>query len=151
MLNADSAHDIKILKLQVKALINMQTQTKQELEKVKHETSKNAAQSNQVLNQKLAQTNQEVQDLKTKDRTLNGYCKTKAHACGSCYCVEDFNIPAKYYCDCRGIPTRRDCKEHYVQGERINGLYRINHNTIGKEVPVFCDQTTDVGLFLFTF
>lgn len=121
--SADAAHDIKILKLQIKGLIKLQTDT----------------------NRKLSQVTQEVQSLKTKDETLNGYCRTKQNACGSCYCVEDFNIPEKYFCDCRAKPTRRDCKEHYMQGERTNGVYRISFNTYGMVVPVYCDQKTDGG------
>ena len=62
-----------------------------------------------------------------------------------CLCVEDYNLLEKYFCDCRVQQTRRDCKEHYLQGERINGLYKINKNINGRVIQVFCDQTTDGG------
>eukprot|EP00111_Clytia_hemisphaerica_P015829 TCONS_00046752-protein len=118
-LNATSTdHDVKMLKLQFKALMKLQTDTSQKL-----------TNTNQVLSQKLSQTRQELNALKLKDQTLNGYCKIKSNQCGSCYCVQDFNIPSKFYCDCRAKPARRDCKEHYMHGERTNGLYRININT----------------------
>eukprot|EP00111_Clytia_hemisphaerica_P005957 TCONS_00017249-protein len=167
LLKADSAHDIKILKLQVKALIKMVTDANQkvsqtnnrltqEVTNVRQEASRNLTRENQAINkklsqssqamsQKLSQTNQDLQALKDKDQTLNGFCKTKSTVCGSCFCVEDFNIPAKFYCDCRAKPARRDCKEHYLQGERTNGLYRINMNTYGMVVPAYCDQNTDGG------
>ena len=150
--SSDPAHDIKILKLQIKTLIKLQTETNQKLiltnkrlTELGQETNRNLTKTNQVLSLKLTQASQELQKLQAKDQALNGYCKTKPNICGSCYCVEDFSIPDKYFCDCRGKPIRRDCKEHYVQGERTNGLYRINMNTYGMVVPVYCDQTTDGG------
>ncbi|XP_066924032.1 fibrinogen C domain-containing protein 1-like [Clytia hemisphaerica] len=141
-LNAsNNDHDIKILKLQVKALMKLQTDTSLKLT----QTNQKLATNNQILKQQLSQTEQKVKALVAKDQTLNGYCKIKSNQCGSCYCAQDFNIPAKFYCDCRARAARRDCKEHYLQGERTNGLYRINLNTYGIVVPVFCDQTTDGG------
>uniref|UniRef100_A0A7M5WVX1 Fibrinogen C-terminal domain-containing protein n=1 Tax=Clytia hemisphaerica TaxID=252671 RepID=A0A7M5WVX1_9CNID len=121
--SASIDHDVKMLKLQFKAMMKLQTMT----------------------NQKLIETMQELDALKMKDQTINGYCETKSSQCGSCYCVEDYNIFAKFYCDCRKKPVRRDCKEHYLNGERTNGLYRININTYGLMVAAYCDHTTDGG------
>ena len=78
--------------------------------------------------------------------TRNGICKIKHNPCGDkCLCIEDYSLIKKYFCDCRGTPTRRDCKEHHEQGERINGLYKINKNINGFVIQVYCDHTTDGG------
>ena len=83
--------------------------------------------------------------VKERD-TRNGICQIKQNPCGdSCLCVEDYSLMEKYFCDCRAQPTRRDCKEHHLQGERINGLYKINKNINGYVIQVFCDQITDGG------
>ena len=97
------------------------------------------------LKTQLSQTNNELFYLKSKDRFENGICDLNADKCGTCYCREDYNTIQKYYCDCRAKPVRRDCKDHYQQGERVNGLYRINQNILGAMVQVYCDQTTDGG------
>lgn len=102
----------------------------------------------QALSSKVSQQSQKIElleFLKTKDRVQNGYCQIKAGSCGSCFCVEDYDLVEKFYCDCRAKPVQRDCKEHYAKGERINGLYRINKNMPGVVVQVRCDQTTDGG------
>jgi len=124
---------------------NVRQEASRNLTRENQAINKKLSQSSQAMSQKLSQTNQDLQALKDKDQTLNGFCKTKTTVCGSCFCVEDFNIPAKFYCDCRAKPVRRDCKEHYLQGERTNGLYRINMNTYGMVVPAYCDQNTDGG------
>lgn len=88
-----------------------------------------------------------------KDRTVQrGVCQTMSdsqqyHPCGNCSCVEDFNLIQKYFCDCRGRPVERDCKEHHSKGQRVSGLYLINYNQEGNHhiAHVFCDQTTDGG------
>ena len=82
-----------------------------------------------------------------KERDIrNGICQIKQNSCGdSCLCVEDYSLIAKYFCDCRERPTRRDCKEHHEQGERINGIYRINMNINGRDIQVYCDHTIDKG------
>lgn len=78
--------------------------------------------------------------------TRNGICQIKQNPCGdNCLCVEDYSLMDKYFCDCRAQPARRDCKEHHLQGERINGLYKINKNINGYVIQVYCDQTTDGG------
>ena len=66
--------------------------------------------------------------------------------CGDCRCVEDLSLIQKHFCDCRARPVERDCKEHYLQGQRVNGLYLVNYNLGSRHVAqVFCDQTTDGG------
>ncbi|XP_066919885.1 microfibril-associated glycoprotein 4-like [Clytia hemisphaerica] len=102
----------------------------------------------QALSSKVSQQSQKIEQLeflKTKDRVRNGFCQTKDGSCGSCFCVEDYDLVEKFYCDCRAKPVRRDCKDHYAQGERTNGLYRINKNMPGVVVQVNCDQQTDGG------
>ena len=85
-----------------------------------------------------------LQMMKERD-TRNEICQIRNHPCGNCLCIEDYNLMDKYFCDCRAIPTRRDCKEHRLQGEKINGLYKISKNINGRVIQVFCDQTTDGG------
>ncbi|XP_066927839.1 ficolin-2-like [Clytia hemisphaerica] len=102
----------------------------------------------QTLSQKLLQQGQKINQLeflKTKDAVRNRYCQIKSDSCGSCFCVEDFNLIEKFYCDCRARPIRRDCKEHYTNGEKTSGLYMINTNTKDKSVPVYCDHDSDGG------
>uniref|UniRef100_A0A7M5XHS8 Fibrinogen C-terminal domain-containing protein n=1 Tax=Clytia hemisphaerica TaxID=252671 RepID=A0A7M5XHS8_9CNID len=125
------ADDITQLKAQVKTLTTQLAQTNQKLS---------------LANQKIVQTSQEVRYLKMKDDTQNGVCHFKSNnPCDPCFCLEDYSMVEKYYCDCRAMPVRRDCKEHHVQGERINGLYLINKNVNSLVTQVFCDQTTDGG------
>ena len=83
--------------------------------------------------------------LELEKETQNGICGIKNQPCGDCMCIEDYNVLAKFFCDCRARSVRRDCKEHYEQGERINGLYIINKNIFGRRLQVYCDQTTDGG------
>eukprot|EP00111_Clytia_hemisphaerica_P009266 TCONS_00027220-protein len=131
LLVTSRADDITQLKAQVKTLTTQLAQTNQKLS---------------LANQKIVQTSQEVRYLKMKDDTQNGVCHFKSHnPCDPCFCVEDYSMAEKYYCDCRAMPVRRDCKEHHVQGERINGLYLINKNVNSLVTQVFCDQTTDGG------
>ena len=86
------------------------------------------------LNLKVTRANQEIEELKAKDRTQNGYCQVKSSSCGGCFCVEDYNLVEKFYCDCRNKPKRRDCKEHYDYEERVNGLYLIDNNIQGLSI-----------------
>ena len=85
-------------------------------------------------------------DLKKKT-SKHGTCnfmRNKA-PCGNCQCVEDQNLIQRFYCDCRANPVERDCKEHYLQGKRVNGLYLVNFNLVGRTAQAYCDQTTDGG------
>ncbi|XP_066921868.1 microfibril-associated glycoprotein 4-like [Clytia hemisphaerica] len=99
----------------------------------------------QALTTLVSQQGSLIQKLVKKDRTRDGYCQFKVNPCGDCMCFEDLRMVEKYYCDCREKPIRRDCKEHYDQGERTNGIYRINKNLKILMIQVFCDQTTDGG------
>lgn len=108
------------------------------------------ATSNKQLNQISKDYSAIIKYL--KDRTVQrGVCQTmqdaQHHLCGNCSCVEDFNLIQKYFCDCRGQPAERDCKEHYIKGQRVNGLYLINYNQGNHHhiAHVFCDQSTDGG------
>ena len=98
----------------------------------------------------LSQIYKEFTDMKSdmKDKlSKHGICQIMKNApCGDCRCIEDLTLVRKYYCDCRGRPVERDCKEHHAQGQRISGLYLVNYN-LGSRLTaqVFCDQTTDGG------
>ena len=99
---------------------------------------------------KLANLNQEISTMKADIRNKlaqHGICQImKGAPCGDCRCVEDFSLIQKYFCDCRIRPVERDCKAHYLQGQRVNGLYLVNYNLGNRHIAqVFCDQTTDGG------
>ena len=104
------------------------------------------------LKQEYSQLQSEVESqkmdllqLRMERDTRNEICRIKNQPCGDCLCVEDYTLVERFFCDCRAKMTRRDCKEHHLQGERINGLYKINKNINGCVIHVFCDQTTDGG------
>ena len=59
--------------------------------------------------------------------------------------MEDQNLIQRFYCDCRANPVERDCKDHYLQGQRVNGLYLVNFNLVGRTIQAYCDHTTDRG------
>eukprot|EP00111_Clytia_hemisphaerica_P014224 TCONS_00041903-protein len=102
----------------------------------------------QKLQTEVTNEKAEIKELKSRVQTRNGICQIKSNLCGSCLCVEEYSLvndaylipPVNYFCDCREKPVRRDCKEHYDQGERINGLYRVSMNVIGHVVQVSCVQ-----------
>ena len=50
----------------------------------------------------------------------------------------------KYYCDSQNLQPKRDCLEHKQVDRKVNGVYKINQNTL-KIIQVHCDQTTDGG------
>eukprot|EP00111_Clytia_hemisphaerica_P023259 TCONS_00068416-protein len=102
----------------------------------------------QKLQTEVTNEKAEIIELKSRVQTRNGICQINSNRCGSCLCVEEYGLvndryppsPVNYFCDCREKPVRRDCKEHYDQGERINGLYRVSMNVIGHVVQVSCMQ-----------
>jgi len=105
----------------------------------------------QKLQTEVTNEKAEIKELKSRVQTRNGICQINSNRCGSCLCVEDYSLvseylsPVKYFCDCRERPVRRDCKEHYDKGERINGLYRVSMNVIGHVVQVSCVQNRNGG------
>ena len=98
----------------------------------------------QHLQTELAKEKAEIKALQSKDEARNGICHIKSNPCGSCLCIEDYNIPQKYFCDCREKPARKDCREHYDEGERTNGLYQIKLFEL-RTIQVFCDHETTPG------
>ena len=97
------------------------------------------------LQMELELLKQEIAELKKEREVRNGICQIKKHPCGDCLCIKDNNLVEKHFCDCRMRSARRDCKEHNLLGERINGLYKIHSNINGHQLQVFCDQTRDGG------
>ena len=118
---------------------------KDEIDKLKNQIVASNTRLNQISRDYSAITKY------LKDRTLQrGVCQTMPvvnhHPCVNCSCVEDFNLVQKYFCDCRGQPVQRDCKEHYIKGQRVSGLYLINYNQGDQHIThAFCDQSTDGG------
>ena len=86
-------------------------------------------------------------NLKEMKSSKHGICNLMRNKapCGDCQCVEDQNLIQRFYCDCRAVPVQRDCKDHYFQGQRVNGLYLVNFNLAGRTTQAYCDQTTDGG------
>ncbi|XP_066933024.1 microfibril-associated glycoprotein 4-like [Clytia hemisphaerica] len=101
----------------------------------------------QKLQTEVANEKAEIKALKSRVQTRNGICQINWNRCGSCLCIEEYGLRSltygitshvSYFCDCRQKPVRRDCKEHYDQGEWINGLYRVSMNVVGHVVQVSC-------------
>uniref|UniRef100_A0A7M5WKI7 Fibrinogen C-terminal domain-containing protein n=1 Tax=Clytia hemisphaerica TaxID=252671 RepID=A0A7M5WKI7_9CNID len=75
----------------------------------------------------------------------SSYCSAQAQGqCGACICKDDFNLPKKYYCDCRNQSPQRDCLAHRQNGMKIDGYYTVTMNGY-RTTQVYCDQTTSGG------
>jgi len=75
----------------------------------------------------------------------SSYCSAQAQGqCGTCICKDDFNLPKKYYCDCRNQSPQRDCLAHRQNGMKIDGYYTVTMNGY-RTTQVYCDQTTSGG------
>ena len=156
--------ELKSLKSKVAELESLKTKFEKEKEtrriadmQIKHRLA--AIEQDKATSQRMSDTQvqssdeADIQILKRKVAAIekekaarNGICRIKHNPCGDdCICVEDYHLVNKYFCDCRLQTTRRDCKEHFRHGARINGLYTINNNINGHNLQVFCDQTTDGG------
>ena len=130
----DLKKEVDTLKAQVATSNLMLAQIYKEFSSLKAETIQSKA--------SLVQLNQKISSM-----TQFGICQIMQNApCGDCRCVEDLTLVQKYFCDCRARPVERDCKEHYLQGQRFNGLYLVDYNLGNRYISqVFCDQTTDGG------
>lgn len=78
--------------------------------------------------------------------SMTAYCELHAVGkCGSCICIDDFDIPQKYYCDCTKVMSpKRDCLAFYEGGMRVSGIYEVTMNGLRNTV-VYCDQTNNNG------
>ena len=84
----------------------------------------------------------EIKQLKSKSAALSSYCTLRAQGkCGPCICIDDYDTPKKYYCDCTNLKPKRDCLDFYQGGVRVDGIYEVTMNGF-KNTIVFCDQTT---------
>ena len=101
--------------------------------------------SNSKLNEikkSIVSLNNEIKLLKLRNEALLAYCKLRVKGkCGPCICVDDFDAPKKYYCDCTNQKPKRDCLAFYQYGLRVDGIYNITMKGI-KNTLVYCDQTT---------
>ena len=107
-------------------------------------------QNNKKMKTDLSNANQKISSLEAdlKEKTSNhGICNLMRNKapCGDCHCVEDQNLIQRFYCDCRARTVQRDCKDHYLQEQRVNGLYLVNFNLVGRTSQAYCDHTTDGG------
>ena len=93
----------------------------------------------------IASLNNEIKLLKLRNEALSAYCELRVKGkCGPCICVDDFDTPKKYYCDCTNQKPKRDCLSFYQYGLRVDGIYNITMKGI-KNMLVYCDQTTQGG------
>lgn len=138
----DMKKEIQALKGQLATSNLMMAQMYREISAMKGDTTQTKT--------ALTQVSQEITAVKDDIRVKTaqyGICQIMQNApCGDCSCVEDLTLVQKYFCDCRMRPAERDCKEHYLQGQHVNGLYHIHFNLGSRHISqVFCDQTTDNG------
>ena len=93
-----------------------------------------------TLSAKIQSLKENVQIHDKQLSARNGFCEMHTNKCGTCTCVEDFDLVEKFYCDCQHKLPQRDCKAHYdLGGARINGVYRITANIPRHPMQVFCD------------
>ena len=64
--------------------------------------------------------------------------------CGPCKCKDDDRLINRYYCDCQNLQAKRDCREFYQFGVKVNGIYKVHQNIL-KIIQVYCDQAIDDG------
>ena len=84
----------------------------------------------------------EIKQLKSKSAALSSYCTLRAQGkCGPCICIDDYDTPKKYYCDCTNLNPKRDCLAFHQGGVRVDGIYEVTMNGF-KNTIVFCDQTS---------
>ena len=73
------------------------------------------------------------------------YCKLLPDdVCSPCKCKDDDCLTNRYYCDCQSLQAKRDCREFYQFGIKVNGIYKVHQNIL-KIIQVYCDQATDDG------
>jgi len=92
--------------------------------------------SNDDLKRMVLKLQKEITDLKEREKKPLGYCAQ--NKCGKCQCVEDLTIPDRHYCDCRALPPKRDCKEFYLKGNYVAGIYTVTMDGL-RSTNVFCD------------
>ena len=66
----------------------------------------------------------------------------ESDVCGPCKCNDNDRLLNRYYCDCQNLPAKRDCREFYQFGIKVNGVYKVHQNIL-KIIQVYCDQATD--------
>ena len=70
------------------------------------------------------------------------YCTSRVQGkCRPCICIDDFDTPKKYYCDCTNLKPKRDCADFYQGGVQVDGIYQVTMNGF-KSTIVYCDQTS---------
>ena len=68
------------------------------------------------------------------------------YICSPCLCKDDARVLKKYYCDCQNLQAKCDCLDFKQVGVKVNEIYKIHQNIL-KIIQVYCDQTTDGGVW----
>ena len=80
--------------------------------------------------------------LRSINAALSSYCTSRVQGkCRPCICIDDFDTPKKYYCDCTNLKPKRDCVDFYQGGVQVDGIYQVTMNGF-KSAIVYCDQTS---------
>ena len=80
--------------------------------------------------------------LRNINAALSSYCTSRVQGkCRPCICIDDFDTPKKYYCDCTNLKPKRDCVDFYQGGVQVDGIYQVTMNGF-KSAIVYCDQTS---------
>ena len=76
-----------------------------------------------------------------------GYCTVNVPltACLPCSCIPTDKIYNKYTCDCSNLKHKKDCKEYFDSGFRINGIYTIIPDGSTKNISVYCEHNNGGG------
>ena len=115
--------------------------------KVSKMESKNQELTLKIKKLEFGSIQQEHQLIGIQERISKSseYCKLLPNGiCGPCFCLDDYELQQKYYCDCQDLTPQRDCLEFHKAGLRVNGIYKVTMNNLGT-MQVYCDQTTDGG------
>ena len=97
------------------------------------------------VTKKIQVLEKENYELRIKLDSYSEYCKLLPDdVCGPCKCKDDDRLINRYYCDCQNLQAKRDCREFYQFGVKVNGIYKVHQNIL-KIIQVYCDQATDDG------
>ena len=97
------------------------------------------------VTKKIQVLEKENYKLRIKLDSYSEYCKLLPDdVCGPCKCKDDDRLINRYYCDCQNLQAKRDCREFYQFGVKVNGIYKAHQNIL-KIIQVYCDQATDGG------
>lgn len=76
-----------------------------------------------------------------------GYCTVNVPitACLPCSCIANDRLYNKYTCDCSNLPIKKDCRDYFENGYRVDGIYTISPNNFSTTIRVFCEHSNGGG------